>query len=61
MRWSTHDVGGSAAVRCWPSLFNAGFDILPADELTADVKGSAILYGPGDDARAAVVAKYCST
>ncbi len=40
--------------------FNVAPGILPADELTADVKGSSILYGPGDEASAAVVAKYFS-
>jgi LCP family protein required for cell wall assembly len=54
--------GGAHAVE--KVLAEAGFNvapgILPADELAADVKGSAILYGPGDEARAAVVAKYFS-
>ena len=43
------------------SGFNNAPGIVPATELTANVKGSSILYGPGDQAQADVVHKYFST
>lgn len=40
------------------SGFNTAPGVVPASELGSEVKGSAILYAPGAEAEAAVVAKY---